>query len=154
MTTLKERLEVLSQGKPRGWQAELARQCKIAPPSVADWLSGKTRSIDGKYLTTVAEYFGVSPHWLSTGEGSRSRLSHQQDGNGGTQMVNVVTEQAYKPTGEATRLAMLLDMIPESDLIRRSQAYSAASTAIIAVIEGHKAPTSAPPIADQKTQPA
>lgn len=40
-------------------------------------------------------------------------------------------------TGEAKRLGKLLDLIPEDDLIRRSQAYTAASSAILLVALNH-----------------
>jgi transcriptional regulator with XRE-family HTH domain len=62
---IKERLGIAA-GRS---QAGLARACKIAPASVSAWVSGKAKSIDGKYLTTAADYLGVNPHWLSTGEG-------------------------------------------------------------------------------------
>lgn len=54
-----------------------------------------------------------------------------------TAYVNVTLNNEYKPTEEALRVAKLFDMIPEDDLIRRSMAYSAATTAIIGVIQGH-----------------
>lgn len=53
------------------------------------------------------------------------------------QMINVVADEAYRPTAGATLIAKLFDMIPEDDLIRRTKASSAATTVIIAVIEGH-----------------
>ena len=40
-------------------------------------------------------------------------------------------------TEEAKRLGRLLDLIPEDDLIRRSQAYTTASTAILKVALNH-----------------
>lgn len=71
MTTLKERMQELTQDLPRGWQAVLARKCGISPPSVAGWLSGATKSIDGKYLLIVADFFQVDPLWLNTGKGTK-----------------------------------------------------------------------------------
>lgn len=50
-------------------QAGLARACLVSRPSVNAWVSGKSKSIDGKYLTTAATYLGVNPHWLATGKG-------------------------------------------------------------------------------------
>lgn len=66
---LAERLKRAAMHKEQFSQAGLARVCGISRPSVHAWFSGKTHSIDGKYLTTVAEYLGVQPHWLATGEG-------------------------------------------------------------------------------------
>lgn len=61
-------------------QAGLARACGISRASVNAWVSGKTDSIDGKFLTTAAAYLGVSAHWLSTGEGDMlPRVVHATD---------------------------------------------------------------------------
>lgn len=71
MNTLAERIKIVSAGKPRGWQAELARFCKIRPPSVADWVSGKTKTLDGENLLRAAEFFKCNPIWLATGKGKK-----------------------------------------------------------------------------------
>ena len=42
-------------------QTELARACKVSPPSVSDWESGKTRMIDGENLVKAAAALGVTP---------------------------------------------------------------------------------------------
>lgn len=42
-------------------QTELARACKVSPPSVSDWESGKTRMIDGENLVRAAAALGVTP---------------------------------------------------------------------------------------------
>ncbi len=66
---LQDRLLLAMRSGGRKSQAGLARACGIKPPSVNDWFTGKTKSIDGKYLTSAARYLGVDPHWLSTGRG-------------------------------------------------------------------------------------
>jgi phage repressor protein C with HTH and peptisase S24 domain len=68
--TLKERLEVAMRLKPDVTAADIARACGIKPPSVSDWLSGKTKSIKGDNLIATARLFGVRPEWLSSGIGS------------------------------------------------------------------------------------
>lgn len=68
MSTLQERLIEVSQGLPRGWKAELARACGIKPPSISDWLTGKTKSLEGSNLLVAANYFGVTAKWLSSGD--------------------------------------------------------------------------------------
>ncbi|UXA38085.1 XRE family transcriptional regulator [Pseudomonas juntendi] len=69
MSTLQERLRQAMDGPPRVSQAALARACGIKPPSVNDWLSGKTKTIEGRNLLLAAEFLGVAPKWLATGRG-------------------------------------------------------------------------------------
>lgn len=59
-------------------QAGLARACGVTRPSVNAWVSGKAKSIDGRYLTTAASYLGVDPHWLATGHGGMTPQTAQQ----------------------------------------------------------------------------
>lgn len=68
--TLKDRLEAAMKLRPEITAADIARACGIKPPSVSDWLSGKTKSIKGANLLATAKLFGVRPDWLSTGIGS------------------------------------------------------------------------------------
>lgn len=72
MSTLQERIAEVSAGMKRGWQASLARHCGIKPPSVADWVSGETKTLDGENLLKAAEFFKVRPRWLATGKGQKS----------------------------------------------------------------------------------
>jgi len=56
-------------GPPKVTQAALARACRVKAPSVNDWLSGKTKSIEGENLLNAATFLKVSPLWLATGKG-------------------------------------------------------------------------------------
>lgn len=68
MSTLAERLkEALAQSGVK--QIEIASLCKIAPASVSDWFTGKTKSIRSTHLEKVANLLNVSSVWLSTGQG-------------------------------------------------------------------------------------
>lgn len=71
MKTLAERLrhamEVLPPKKIKG--VDLARAVGVKPPSVSDWLSGKSKTMEGENLLKAAKYLGVSPIWLATGKG-------------------------------------------------------------------------------------
>ena len=67
--TLQHRIAAALESQKGATQAGLARACGISRASVHAWLHGPTESIDGKYLTTAAEYLGVTPHWLATGQG-------------------------------------------------------------------------------------
>ena len=69
MNSLAKRIELASEGMKRGWQASLARYCSVRPPSVSDWVSGKTKELDGENLLKASEFFGVLPMWMATGKG-------------------------------------------------------------------------------------
>jgi phage repressor protein C with HTH and peptisase S24 domain len=56
-------------GPPKVTQAALARACGIRAPSVNDWISGKTKTIEGQNLLIAADYLKVMPMWLATGKG-------------------------------------------------------------------------------------
>ena len=65
---LRERVhECLKQ--PGKSAAGLARACGIKQPSVSDWLSGRTKKIEGSNLLKAAEYLEVTPLWLAEGKG-------------------------------------------------------------------------------------
>lgn len=72
MKTLSERLkyamEVLPPKKIKG--VELARAAGVKPPSVSDWLSGKSKSMEGENLLRVSRFLGVDANWLATGLGN------------------------------------------------------------------------------------
>lgn len=70
MRTLQERLKLAMAGPPKVTQAALARACGIRAPSVNDWISGKTKTIEGQNLLIAADYLKVMPMWLATGKGA------------------------------------------------------------------------------------
>lgn len=71
MKTLAERLkfamENASPKKVKG--VDLARAVGVKPPSVSDWLSGKSKKMEGENLLRAAKHLGVNPHWLASGTG-------------------------------------------------------------------------------------
>lgn len=69
MRTLQERLKLAMIGPPRVTQAALARACGVRAPSVNDWISGKTKTIEGQNLLIAADFLKVLPMWLATGKG-------------------------------------------------------------------------------------
>lgn len=69
MSNLAQRLEKALSHSPGKTQAGLARACGIKPPSVSDWLHGKTKSVEGSNLIKASEYLGVRSKWLATGLG-------------------------------------------------------------------------------------
>ena len=70
MDTLAARMRWALDQKPGSSQAELARACKVKPPSVADWLSGKTKTLKAESLRSAAAYLGVNRDWLESGLGA------------------------------------------------------------------------------------
>jgi transcriptional regulator with XRE-family HTH domain len=69
MMTLAERLHLALKDNPKKTQAGLARACKIKPPSVNEWFSGRTKNIESTHLFDAARYLNVSPEWLGSGKG-------------------------------------------------------------------------------------
>lgn len=72
MNTLAERLryamEVLPPRKIKG--VDLARAVGVKPPSVSDWLSGKSKTMEGENLLKASSFLEVDANWLATGKGS------------------------------------------------------------------------------------
>ncbi|BBT40911.1 LexA family protein [Pseudomonas putida] len=81
MSTLQERLRQIMAGPPKISQAALARACGIKPPSVNDWISGKTKTIEGQNLLLAAEFLGVLPKWLATGRGPIRKAAGLAEGS-------------------------------------------------------------------------
>lgn len=107
MSTLKQRLEELSADKGRGWMASLARHCKVKPPSVSDWVSGKTKSLEGDNLILVASFFGVTPEWMASGKGQKFAD------------VNIHTDTKAMSEGGKIIREINLDANPDYPAIRR-----------------------------------
>ena len=71
MNTLAERLryamQVATPKKIKG--VDLASAVDVKPPSVSDWLSGKSKTMEGENLLRAAKFLNVNPMWLATGTG-------------------------------------------------------------------------------------
>lgn len=80
MKTLAERLkyamEVLPPKKIKG--VELARAVGVKPPSVSDWLSGKSKTMEGPNLIKASKFLKVNSTWLGTGAGKPTDKEDQQ----------------------------------------------------------------------------
>lgn len=106
MSTLQERITKLLAGPPKISQAALARACGIRPPSVNDWVSGKTKSIEGENLLRAAAFLKVSPLWLATGRGSMYASSDAEQ-------VAMLKERDYTTlTNEEKRALLERDIDP------------------------------------------
>lgn len=72
MNTLAERLkEAMEDAAVK--QVDIARAAGIKPPSVADWLTGRTKNIRGANLVSVARFLNVSEAWLADGRLPKER---------------------------------------------------------------------------------
>jgi hypothetical protein len=85
---------------------------------------------------------------LGLPEGFFNRVHHTLVGEPGEYKL-----EQKKLTSGAMEIAALYDLIPETDLIRRGRAYSAATIALLAVVEDHKLQASELQPVDQKKQP-
>ena len=54
-------------------QGQVAEACGVSGPAVNQWLTGKTRNIDPRYLADVAACTNASLNWLMTGNGNPKR---------------------------------------------------------------------------------
>lgn len=69
MTTLAERMKT-AMGAKGCTLTELARAAGVKPPSVSDWLSGKTKTLKAATAFRAARFLNVSELWLIEGKGS------------------------------------------------------------------------------------
>jgi transcriptional regulator with XRE-family HTH domain len=54
-------------------QEQVAEACGVSGPAVNQWLTGKTRNVDPRYLADVAAGTNASLSWLMTGRGDPGR---------------------------------------------------------------------------------
>ena len=66
MKTLSERASYLLELAGNSTK-ELARIAGVKPPSVSQWVSGATKSIQIEPATRIANHFGLEPLWVSKG---------------------------------------------------------------------------------------
>ena len=95
-TQLKDRLRAAMQGPPVVSGADLARAVGVRPPSVSDWLSGKSQSLKGENLKKAAKKLGVNAAWLGMGEGPmRGQATYAPDATqvGTTNAVKAIHDQ-------------------------------------------------------------
>lgn len=63
-TRIRQRLDQLNKS-----QADLAKYCKVKPPSVSKWLNGTTKILAGQNLLRASEFLECNPDWLASGKG-------------------------------------------------------------------------------------
>lgn len=82
---------------------------------------GRDQKLRTEAHEKVAAYLKVNSRWLLTGEGEMDQAT----------AINAPSEL----TPAAVELAVLFDMIPQSDKLSRAKAFNAASTAIMQVLQ-------------------
>lgn len=128
--TVATRLKIARDHK--GWkQAQLAAAAGVSTGTVGNIEAGIRQSPGS--LPMLAEALGVSHAWLAYGKGEM--ILSNESANGAL-------------TPGALELAMLYDMIPVAQRIKRAQAFTAAAAAIVAVLEER---ASAQPTPGRKT---
>lgn len=51
-------------------KAELARACKVAPPTVTDWENGGIKTLESSNMLKICEVLRIDPWWLVLGKGN------------------------------------------------------------------------------------
>ena len=75
MSQIQDRLAELFPVQPRGLQAEIARVCKVRPPSVSAWFNNpeKVAAIDIPHAEAICAKYrqDINPRWLADGSGDK-----------------------------------------------------------------------------------
>lgn len=118
--TLAERLKDAMNGPPKVTGKALAAACHVSTASVSDWLSGKSKTMEGSNLLAAADFLHVSPKWLATGVGIKyantTQTSHHVSDNG-PDVAYLERRKTDKNTSELLALFGQLDTNGKSDLL-------------------------------------
>lgn len=101
--TLGERVKAALQGPPKRTQRALAAAVGISPVSVNDWVSDRTKTIEGANLLKAAAFLGVSPKWLAEGKGPMRPTDGACDPPTPPETVPITLEPALQLVLEALR---------------------------------------------------
>lgn len=66
MTTWNARITEAREAK-KMTKADLARACKVAPPTISDWESGAIKTLEAPNLLKICDALHVDPWWLLLG---------------------------------------------------------------------------------------
>jgi transcriptional regulator with XRE-family HTH domain len=72
MKTVRERITAAIR-RAGVTQGQVAEACGVSGPAVNQWLTGKTKNVDPRYLADVAACTDASLGWLMTGKGDPGR---------------------------------------------------------------------------------
>jgi len=150
MGTLKERIaDALSEsGKT---QTDLAAACGVKPPSVNDWLSGKTKSLKASTAQRAAAFLKVNMLWLTEGRGPKRRQDSGQavDRDSEQTAMSVREQEAdYGPTVTDREVTLLRDL--RELLADRQEYYAEEIRREASVARAYKAMGYATPATDER----
>lgn len=131
-----QRLEAALKAAKKS-RKDLSDQIGISPQAIGMVITsagGKERSLSTENHTKAAEYLGVNPNWLATGVGEMLGKDYKLVGEAERYKLPSVGKP-NEPSPSAMELALLFDEIPATDRVRRARAYSAASSAILDVLQ-------------------
>ena len=78
--TLADRLR-LAFAKKGGTKTALAQAVGVSSPAITLWFTGATATIEAGNLLRAAQHLGVSPSWLTTGQGEMTPSGQPQEIN-------------------------------------------------------------------------
>ena len=104
---------------------QFAKATGVSSGAVTHWLDGATKSLNAETALRIQDVTGYSASWLITGRGEK--LAADQP-----------TKTANEFSPSATELALLFDLIPAANRIKRAKAFSAAVSAILEVLDSAK----------------
>lgn len=110
-SSLAERLKIAMAGPPKVTGKSLAVACGVSPASVSDWLSGKSKTMDGHNLLAAADFLKVRAKWLVDGVGPMRGSSDHID-------VLIVAEPtvAYLPAARHDKMTLeMLELFSQLD---------------------------------------
>lgn len=118
---------------------QFAKAAKVTSGAVTQWLDGSTKSIKSVKAANLQAATGYSAVWIATGTGEKM-------------VATAPAQPGAQATPGAMEIAFLYDEIPVSDRIKRTQAWNAATQAILEVLQSESA--SASPSQNRKKQRA
>ena len=135
---LKDRLREVMEGAGLK-KLQFAKAAGVSSGAVTQWLDGSTKAIKSSKAAALQAATGYSAVWIATGVGDK-----------------LVATAPAKPGEQATpgamEIAYLYDEIPVTERIKRTQAWNAATQAILEVLQSDLA--SVEPVVHQKKQRA
>ena len=102
--------------KPGLRPADVARACQVSTASVADWQSGKTKSLRPGPARLAADLFGCDQNWIGSGVGSPN---WQDDSPAAepprTSSLSTLTARGISSQQALTALSMTLAQVPRDE---------------------------------------
>lgn len=117
MSALSERIKLLMASGVT--VTEMANIADVKPPSVSDWINGKTKSLKAGPALRISKHFDVNQLWLTEGVGLSGLKPTRVDANPALLPSNIAV---IKPATERDKaIERLLDLATQLDLARIGQ---------------------------------